>query len=85
MSRLPEVVRGAGEQTVEAGSADQTARNQAKRIQQQLVAVVTGNVLQSLKEERKNEIEVARETVSRKWTVYDQSHQVAPRVRVNLA
>lgn len=51
MSRLAEVVRGAGEQTVEAGSADQTARNQAKTIQQQLVAVVTGNVLQSLKEE----------------------------------
>lgn len=51
MSRLAEVVRGTGEQTVEAGSADQTARNQAKTIQQQLVAVVTGNVLQSLKEE----------------------------------
>lgn len=76
MSRLAEVVRGAGEQTVEAGSADQTARNQAKTIQLQLVAVVTGNVLHSLKEERKNEIEVARETVSRTWTVYDQSHQV---------
>lgn len=51
MSRLAEVVQGAGKQTVEAGSADQTARNQAKTIQQQLVAVVTGNVLQSLTEE----------------------------------
>lgn len=55
MSRLAEVVRGAGEQTVEAGSADQTARNQAKTIQQQLVALVTGNVLQSLKEEEKRD------------------------------
>lgn len=81
VSNLAEVVRGAGYQTVAAGSAEQAARSQAKTIQPPLVAVVTKNVLQTLREERT----VAKEAVSRKGTLYDQSYQVPFCVKVNLA
>lgn len=80
MSNLVEVVGGAGDQSVATGSAEEAAQNQAKTIQPPLVAVVTKNVLQSLREERT----VAKEAVSRKGTVYDQSYQVHVPLRVKV-
>lgn len=79
-----------------AGYAEQAARNQAETIQPQLVAAVTEHVLQAMREEKRNEEEKNEEPPTeergrsrqrgrqRKGTVYDQSHQVPPRVKVNL-
>lgn len=66
------------------GSAEQAAQNQAETIQPQLVAAVTEHVQQA-RHPLRNGVAVAREAVSEKGTVYDQSHQVPPRVKVNLA
>lgn len=47
--------RKANDAEATAGSANQTAQNQAETIQPQLVAAVTEHVLQALGEERRNE------------------------------
>lgn len=81
--------RKANDAEATAGSANQTAQNQAETIQPQLVAAVTENYckhwgkrgetrrMKMKSHLLRNGVAVAKETASGKGTVYDQSNQVS--------